>query len=311
MPDVHVVLGANGGAGAAVVRALSDQQVPVRAVMRRAPTRALPPGVELALADARDAGALDQACRGAAAVYHCINVPYADWQAMLPGILENAIRASANAEAVLMYSDNLYMYGKPGGPMTEQHPRAASGHKGKLRAQLEDRVLKAHAAGDVRAAIGRASDFFGPGAENTIAGRLVFPAVRHGKRAHWVGSLDAPHTMNYIDDVARALIVLATDERAWGEVWHLPADDPVTGREFIRMAFEVAGREPRIGMYPRWMMRLAGLFDRQLRELVEVLYQFEEPFVLDSSRFMSTFEGFIVTPTREAIARTIASDGES
>ena len=305
MARVQVVFGASGGAGAAVVRALAARGAAVRAVTRHG-ARDLPAGVENLRADAGDPRGVERACAGAEVVYHCVNVPYGEWERALPGVLDNLVAAAGAAGAKLVYCDNLYMYGPPEHPMDEGHPAAASGRKGQLRAQLAERLLAAHREGRVRATIGRASDFFGPAARNTVAGQLVFPALAAAKRPRWLGSLDVPHTLNYVDDVARELITLGSEEGALGEVWHLPAAPALTGREFLELACEVAGQPARAGVYPRWMLRLAGLFDRQMREVLEVLYQFERPFVLDASRFVAAFGDPGVTPLREAVARTLA-----
>ena len=302
--SLHAVFGAGGGAGNALVRALAAQGENVRAITRSGRAE-VPPGVENVRADAGEPQSARQACSGASVVYHCVNVPYEEWEATFPRVMDSLIAAAGAAGATLVYCDNLYMYGRVQGEMRETTPAAATSGKGLLRGRLADRVLAAHAAGLVRAAIGRASDFFGPGATSTVAGQLVFPAVVAGKRAHWIGSLDAPHSLSYIEDVARGLVTLGTDSRALGEVWHIPAAPPVTGREFIELAFEVAGRPPRIGVYGRWMMRLAGLVNRQMREVLEVLYQFESPFVLNAEKFTRTFGDLAVTQLREAIDRTL------
>lgn len=304
---VHVVFGAGGGAGHAVVRNLALAGAEVRAVTRSG-TGAYPEGVESVRCDAADIDAVRLACKGAVAVHHCINVPYAEWEEKLPTVMANLIEGAGDAGATLVYCDNLYMYRPVEGPLCESSRTDGATRKGRLRKRLADLLFEADATGRVKATSGRASDFFGPGASNTIAGQLVFPAVLKGKQAHWIGSLDAEHSMSYIDDVARGLILLGDDPKAVGRVWHLPAPPPVTGREFIRTAFEVAGREPKIGVYPRWMLRLVGLFNRQMREIVEVLYQFEEPFVLDHSKFATTFPSFRVTSIREGIERSLAAE---
>lgn len=304
MAELHVVFGASGGAGGALVRALAAQGKEVRAVSRSPAD--LPMGVVGVRADALDPRATLEATKGATVVYHCVNVPYAQWDEQLPRVMDNLVAAAANANATLVYMDNLYMYGLPTGPMTESTPEAATSRKGKLRSRLAARLLERHEAGEVRATIARASDFFGPGAANTLAGQLVFPAIASGRKAHWIGSLDQPHSLNYIDDVARDLITLGTDERALGSIWHLPPQPPLTAREFIQAAFEAAGRPPSIGVYPRWMVRIAGLFDRQMREVLEIMYQFEHPFILDGSRFESSFSSG-PTPLPEALAATVAA----
>lgn len=309
MANLHVVLGASGGAGNAVVRALASEGKRIRAVSRSGKVDA-PGEFENVRADALDVDAVIEACRGASAVYHCVNVPYASWAELLPTVMENAIRGAGEADAVLVYCDNLYLYGPVSGPMTENTPASDATKKGAIRARLADMLLKAHSDGEVRATIGRASDFFGPGATNSIAGLLVFPAVVKGKRARWLGSLDAPHSVNYIDDVGRALVLLASDEKTLGEVWHVPAPPPVTGRQFIEMSFDLAGKRSKMGVYPRWMMRLAGIFDRQLKELVEMMYQFEDPFVLDAEKFAVAFPDYQITPMRDAIAASLEWERE-
>jgi nucleoside-diphosphate-sugar epimerase len=301
MSDLHVVFGAGGGAGGALVRALTARGRTVRAVTRSGVDL---PAVDDVRADATDPEAALRAAEGATVVYHCVNVPYAEWDEKLPRIMDNLVSAAARAGATLVYADNLYMYGLPSGAMAESTPEAAVSRKGILRSRLGARLLERHHSGEIKATIGRASDFFGPGATNTVAGQLVFPAVVAGGKPRWLGSLDQPHSLNYIEDVASALITLGTDERAVGSVWHLPPQPPLTAREFIAAVHEVAGGPRKVGVYPRWMVRIAGLFDGQMKELLEVMYQFEHPFVLDSSRFEMIF-GAGPTPLKDAIAETI------
>ena len=304
MGDLHVVFGASGGAGGAVVRALAERGERVRAV-RRGRRGDLPPEVETVVADAMDANAARAACAGATVVYHCVNTPYSDWPATLPVIMDNLIAGAGAAAATLVYCDNLYMYGPVDGPMTEETPRAATGAKGRLRVMLERTLLEAHTAGRVRAAIGRGSDFFGPGATNTVAAQLVFAPVVAGRRGRWVGSLDRPHSLNYIDDFARGLITLGGEPAAAGQVWHIPAVAAPTGREFIHAVCRAAGRRPKAGVFPRWLIRIVAVFDRTMRELLEVLYQFERAFTMDAGKYIRTFGEPGLTPLDRAVARTL------
>ena len=238
-------------------------------------------------------------------VYHAANVPYSQWREILPAMADNVIAATSAADAVLVVVDNLYMYGPQSGPMTEDTPRKATGPKGQLRARLEEKFLEAHARGRVGVAIGRGSDFYGLHA-NSAPDLLVIQPALHGKAASWLGSLDAPHTVTYLPDFGRGLVILGKNARAWGEVWHIPSGPPVTGRTFITEVFEELGQLPRMRRLGRGMMTLAGLFDRQIREAREVLYQFEQPFVMDTTKFEKTF-GASVTPLREGIRETLAA----
>ena len=166
-------------------------------------------------------------------------------------------------------------------------------------------VLGAHAEGRLRATIGRASDYYGPrGTASTVGESLMKPAVR-GKRARWLGSLDQPHTLNYLPDMARALVTLGERDEADGQAWHLPAAEPLTGRQFLSLVFEAAGRPPKIGAASRQVIRIGGLFNPLLRELNETLYQFERPFVSDASKFQRTFGPFEPTPHLEAVKLTV------
>jgi len=293
---VHVVLGASGGAGRAVVRELSERGSRVRAVSRSG--RHPLPGVDWVSGDATDAESLKAICRDAAVVYHCVNVPYPRWIKELPDIATTVVRA-AGAGARLVVMDNLYMYGPPSGPMTETTPRAARGPKGRLRARLEEYFLNAHRTGVVRLAIGRASDFYGLAA-NSVPNLLVITPAIEGKPASWLGNFDAPHTLNYLPDVARGLVTLGERNEALGEVWHLPAAEPLTGRQFIEMVFQELGRSPKIRVIPRPVLLLVGLLSPLIRESAEVSYQFERPFVMDSSKFEGAF-GKQVTPHSKAI----------
>lgn len=298
----HVVLGATGGAGRAVVQELTARNLPVRAVSRSGGT-GFPETVAVVAADCTDPDAARRACDGAAVVYHCINVPYERWTDVLPQLTKHCLDAAAYAEAPLVVIDNLYMYGPTSGLMTEETPRRPAGEKGKVRADLETQLLDAHQRGHTQVAIGRASDFYGPHA-NSATSELVFEPALDGRTAAWLGSLDAPHTMSFLPDVARGLVTLGTHEEALGKIWHLPSNDPITGRHFIEMVYEEVGREPSMRAYGYWALTLAGLFDRQIWEAREVLYQFEEPFLLDTHKFEAAF-GADVTPYESAIRETL------
>lgn len=285
-----------------VVQELARRGRPVRAVSRSGGAYASD-NVEVVQADCTDPGEAQRACDGAATVYHCLNVPYEQWADLLPRLTENSIAAAGHAEAPLIVMDNLYMYGSPDGPMTENTPRRPSGPKGQLRAEMEEILMDAHEQGRARIAIGRASDFYGPHA-NSATSDLVFEAALDGKKAAWLGSLDAPHTLSYLPDVARGLITLGTSAEALGEIWHLPSNDPITGRRFITKVYRAAGREPSMRTYGYWSLTVAGLFDAQIREVKEVLYQFQEPFVMDTSKFEDAFGG-AATPYDTAIPETL------
>jgi nucleoside-diphosphate-sugar epimerase len=164
--------------------------------------------------------------------------------------------------------------------------------------------MEAHTSGRVRVAIGRASDFFGPHVLASAAGEQVFGRAVKGKSAQVAGDPDQPHTYTYAPDIGRGLVILGEREEALGQAWHLPSPETVTTRKFVGIIFEEVGKPARVQAAPKILLRALGLFSPALRETMEMLYEFEEPFVVDDSRFERAF-GEQTTPLREAIQRTV------
>ena len=190
--------------------------------------------------------------------------------------------------------------------MTEDSPQRATGKKGKTRILMAERLLEAHRSGRVRVTIGRSSDYYGPRGTASIAGDQVFRAALAGKRARWPASLDVPHTLSYLEDMAKGLVTLGEREEADGEVWHLPAAEPITGRRFLELVFAEAGRPAKVGVISRTMVRVGGVFVPFIREFGETFYHFERPFVLDASKYERKFGDYTPTPHPEAVSRTVA-----
>jgi nucleoside-diphosphate-sugar epimerase len=307
MDTIHVVFGAAGGLGAAIVRKLAADGERVRAVVRDAGRAKglLPESVEVVAADARDSKSTLLACRGASAVYHCVNAPYNLWREVLPMVTENILAAARYESARLMFSGNVYGYGYFDKlPVNEDHPRAALTRKGSLRNELEDKLLAAHHAGEVQVIIPRMPDFYGPNVTNKLYGD-IFKAALAGKRAMWLGNAEVPHDLVFIDDAAAACVLLSGTDGAYGQVWHITSPETLTGREFLRLIYRAAGRPPRVFVVDRLMLRLGGLFDPVVRELLEILYLFEQPQVLDGTKFQHAFPEFRYTPHAEAVQRTL------
>jgi nucleoside-diphosphate-sugar epimerase len=303
--QLHVVLGATGGAGGALVSELAGGGHRVRAVSRK-PAADLPEGVEQVAADAADPAQTRTACAGATVVYHCVQPPYERWAAEFPPLTQSIADAAAAAGARLVYADNLYAYGPVDGPITEDLPAQPTTNKGRVRALMAERLLAAHRSGTLQVAIGRSSDYYGPGGANSVVGDILFGAVVKGNRARWMGRMDLPHSLNYLQDVARALIILGARPEALGEIWHLPAAEPVTGRGFVELIAAALGRPVKVTATSRLALRLAGLFDPRARESIELLYQWERPFVVDASKFQRAFGPLEPTPHPQAVAATVA-----
>jgi nucleoside-diphosphate-sugar epimerase len=301
---VHVVFGA-GQVGRELTARLAGLDLEVRAVSRHRPP-GLADGVDWRPADATDPEAATDATQGASVIYQCLNAPYTDWPERFPPLQRGVLSAAERSGALLVSLENIYGYGSTGGkPMTEDLPLAATTAKGRTRVAMTEELLGAADAGRVRIAIGRASDFFGAGVTESSLGERVFANAVAGKRADFIGNPDLPHTYSYVPDIAAGLATLGTDERAVGKVWHLPGPETVTTRELLALVAGDVGHAVGVRSVPKLAVRALGLFNPMMRELAEMSYEFEEPFVLDTSRYQSTF-GTAGTPLATAIGATVA-----
>ena len=299
---LDVIIGA-GPLGLAVVRELLSKGKSVRVVNKSGKAN-VPANVELKGGDIGDPEFARTACKSAETIYLCAKPPYTEWVDKFQPIMDGAIEAATATKAKLIYADNLYAYGPFTGALTENYPYAATGRKGETRAQLAAKLMAAHKEGKVRAAIGRASDFYGPGVTESSVGERVFGFALVGKAASVLGNVDVPHTYIFIDDFAKGLVTLGEHDKALGQAWHVPSAETLTTRAFIALVFEELDKPVKIQAVPGWLISLLGIFDPMMRELPEVLYQSEQPFVVDHSKYERAF-GISTTPHREAIRKTL------
>jgi nucleoside-diphosphate-sugar epimerase len=299
--ELHVVLGAGGQAGRHLVHQLHAAGLPVRAVTRsgRVP---VPVGVTAAAADATDPAALLEAVRGAGVVHHVVGADYRHWAHVLPAVMSAAIQACRTVGARLVYLDNLYALGAPEHPMAEADPPRPVDAKGQLRADIAATLQKATQRGDLTSVVLRASDFYAPDAGRTLVAALVLAPLAAGRQPSWPADLDQPHSLHYLPDVARALTILATDDRATNRIWHLTADRPVTGRQLVALAANAAGRDDDITtrVLSRTVLRLASPFNRGARDVASLLHQYDRPYVIDGTPMTRTF-GFHPTTHEHAL----------
>jgi nucleoside-diphosphate-sugar epimerase len=304
----QVIFG-TGAIGLATLEALRRRGERVRMV-NRSGTAPVPDDVEVLGGDASDPAFATAAADGAQVVYQTLNPPYHRWVELFPGLQAGVLAAAQASGARLVSMENVYMYGRPAGqPLTEDRPYAAHTRKGRLRARMARELLAAHQAGRVQVAIGRASDYFGPrgGAQSNLGDR-VFPAALAGKTANVLGDPDQPHTYTYIPDIGEGLAVLGEHPDAAGEVWQLPNDPQTrTTRQLVDIIYRLAGQpQTKVRGTPVLLLRAIGLFNPTVRELVELQYEFEEPFIVDSSKITAKFD-LHATPVEQALADTLAS----
>ena len=299
----HVVIG-SGAIGSGVVRTLIGAGERVR-VVTRSGSGPEHPLVERVAMDAGDADGISRLTEGASALYNCANPPYHRWATDWPPIADALLTAAERSGAVLATMSNLYGYGPVDAPMTEDTPLAATFTKGRVRADMWRTALAAHQDGRARVTEVRASDYIGPRAQTQFAERVV-PKLLAGKPAQVLGAPDAAHTWTYTLDAARLLVTVAADQRAWGRPWHVPSHPACGSRQVVADMCRLAGvPEVPVKPIPHWLIKVGGLFSPLLRELPEVAYQHDRPFVMDSSAAQRTF-GLAPTPWDEILIDTMS-----
>jgi len=293
----HTILGANGTIATELIPVLKKHNVNIRLVSR---TPQHIEGTESVTANALNSEEVLSAILGSDVVYLVIGITYNAkiWKGEWPVIMRNVINACKATGAKLVFFDNIYMYGKQDGLITEDTPYDYISKKGRVRADVARMLLQEMAAGSIKATIARATDFYGPRVvEKSFAGLLVFDRMKKGNAAQWLINANVPRSFNYTPDAAEALYILGTDEKAVGQVWHLPSADPLTAKEFVKLAAKYMKGSEKVSVLPKWLLKIIGLFDAFMKEAYELNYQNEFPLHFSSAKFEKAFQ---FTPTSYA-----------
>jgi len=303
MTDTHLIVGA-GPVGRHVAALLAERGSRVTVASRSGRSTGIE-GVEHLALDASDADALSRAAEGADYLYNAANPSdYTQWERVWPPLAASLLSAAERSGAVYAITGTLYPYGPVDGPISEDLPDAATDHKGRLRARIWADARAAHEAGRLRAVEIRGSDYMGLGVgQNGHISRLV-PGALQGRRVMMMGRTDLPHTFTDVADAARTLVAAAEDPGAHGRTWHVPSNPPVTQAQALTDVLASAGRQPvRISSLRGAAFGAVALVSPFLREMRELIYQWERPYVLDDSAARARF-GITPTPWEEICRRT-------
>jgi nucleoside-diphosphate-sugar epimerase len=294
------ILGVGGPIADELAGILTANGQPIRLVSRNPKPVA---AAELLRADLADREQCIRAVAGSSVVHLLVGLKYdlATWRELWPRIMANVIEACKRSSAKLIFFDNVYMYGKVSGAMTEETPYSPCSKKGEIRARIATMLMGEVKAGSLTAMIARSADFYGPRTKNGVPNVLVFEPLAKGATASWLVNDAVPHSFTFTPDAARGLMMLAERESAWNQVWHLPtAPTPPTGKEFITMAAAEFGARPKYRVLNRPMLRAYGWFNAVVGESYEMLYQSDSPYIFDSTKFTTEFD-FGGTPYAEGI----------
>ena len=301
---MQTILGASGQIGRELAICLKrDHASEIRLVSRR--PQKVNETDQLFSADLLDPAQTLRAVEGAQVAYLTVGLPMDTqlWLAQWPVMMRNVIEACAAQGCKLVFFDNTYMYPQTAQPQTEDSPFRPHGDKGRVRAAIASELLEAIGQKRLRALICRAPEFYGPGKTQSITNATVINGLRRGKQARVFLRDDTLRSLIYTPDASRAMALLGNTDDAYDQTWHLPCDDArLTYRQFIELAAEIFGVEPRYTVLKRWQLRLAGLLNRTVRDAAELLPRYEVDNLFVSDKFKRRFPDFRVTTYREGLS---------
>ena len=301
---MQTILGANGAIANNLVKTLPTYTNQIRLVSRN--PKKVNPSDDVMSADLLNAEQTNKAVAGSKIAYLTAGLPYTTkvWTEQWPVVMKNVISACKMHNTKLVFFSNVYPYGKVSGWMTEDTPFNPCSKKGEVRAKIEETLLSEVKNGNLNAMIVRGADFYGPNTPLSFTDAMLLKNFAAGKKAQWMLNDHTKHSFTYTPDAGKATALLGNTESAYNQVWHAPTDRNVlTGKQFIEMAAKAFGVKSNYMVLPKWMIRMAGLFDANIKEAVEMLYQSEADYLFDSSKFDKAFN-FKTTPYQEGIAET-------
>ena len=303
----QTILGGGGTIGTLLAKELTEYTDKVRIASRK--PKKVNPTDELVTCDLLNENEVIKAVEGSAVVYLTVGLEYKAkvWQRDWPAIMRNTMEACKAANARLVFFDNIYMYSPNHlNGMDEETPIDPVSEKGKVRAEIARKLMEEVKAGLLEATIARSADFYGPGVgKNGIMRQMVVENLAKGKKANWLGKLDCKHSFTYTVDAAKATALLGNSDKAYGEVWHLPtAKNPPTGREWIDIFARTMGREGKVQVVGKILLRILGLFMGVMYEIVEMYYQYDRDYVFNSDKIEKAF-GIRPTPYGDGVREVV------
>lgn len=305
MELLYTILGAGGSIGNALADELLAQNKKVKLVSRKG---AKVKGAESVAADILNYDELVKSVKNSSVIFLTVGLQYGYkvWSESWVKIIKNTIKAAKEVNAKLVFFDNVYMYGKVDGKMTESTPYNPCSKKGKIRAEVAKLIEEEFTKGELKSLIARAADLYGIyGGNNCIPNFMIIENLLKGKNAQCLANINTLHSYTYIPDCAKSLILLADDENAFNQVWHLPTfNPPITSRQFIDLTAKILNTNAKTTILKSWMVKLLGYFVKPINEVYEMLYQAEYDYYFDSTKFNKTYN-FYPTSYEVGITETI------
>jgi nucleoside-diphosphate-sugar epimerase len=303
------IFGAAGTIGPAVAVELERRGIPFRVVGRSRPKLESVFGrlehAEIFDADVGDLRSASAAARGVDTIIYAVGLPYPSHH-LHPALMRTTVDAAIamNVQRLVLVS-SVYAYGAPRSPrVAETHARLPETRKGQYRKEQEDIVLEAHLKGQIDGLVVRLPDFYGPGADNSLA-HQIFSAALAGKTANWIGPVNGPHEFVFVADTGPVIMDLALCAECYGEAWNFGGPESINTLDFITRVYRAVGRAPRYRSVGRGLLKILGWFSPLMRELQEMIYLQETPVILDDTKLLAKFPHVHKTPYDEGIQETL------
>lgn len=306
MNEKHLVLGASGAIGSAVVKELQKRGLNFR-VTGISDKDAV---VKTPRIDLLNKKAAEKAITGSDYVYLCVGLPYDSkyWEENWPKLMQNVVDACTKTGSKLIFLDNAYMYGAPlPMPFDEETKQTTNTRKGLARKKTAEILMQAIKNNKIKGLIGRSPDFYGPKSINSIFYITFLKNMLSGKNPQWLTDPSKKHSYAYSEDIGRALVSLALDKDCYGKVWHLPVEKPINACEMLENFNETLGTNKKISVIPKIILLILSIFIKPLKETKEMSYQFENDYIFSDKKFRNHFPNFTTTPYKEGIKNMINS----
>jgi nucleoside-diphosphate-sugar epimerase len=287
---MHTILGAGGAVANALTRELANNNETIRLVSRK-PIQPSGKNITWQKADLLNYAELLEASKGSTVIYLTAGLVYDKniWQQQWPVIMQNFINLGKETGARLIFFDNVYSYGLVNGPMLETTPYNPSSAKGEVRAKIATQLMHEATAGNIRASIARAADFYGTDNKNSFFDMMVLDKYAKNQSAQWIGDPAKLHNFSYIPDMGKGMFLLGQNTSSDNQIWHMPTAAPLTGKQYIEMAANIYGVQPKFMAVNKAMLWMYGLFVKVVMGTVEMYYQYNHDYNFNSDKFEKAF----------------------
>lgn len=305
-----IVLGATGGTGKAMVSELLERGIKVIAFGRTedklkglVEAHHFNQYLSYKLGDIFDYQTIVNAAKGADVMFQCANVKYQEMEEQLQLLGESVMKAADTLGMKIVVVDGIYVYGHQIAKGDENHPQHPHTKKGKIRVEFENLIFSnkwKHA----KALIVRLPDYYGPTSQTSYL-QFTLEGMAAQKVSVFLGNLKTPREYVYLPDAAKMIVNIAEKDDNYGENWNVPGAGLISGKQIIKIARDVTENRKMVIPLKKKTIRLIGLFDPLMREVVEMMYLTKEGFVLSGEKYEKRVGPVPKTPFKKGLEENL------